>query len=306
MAAIQQCSVVARKEFQKNKSCFSMDVLSKLRDEWNAQHPDKNSRIPAKLRSSELWKMLDSRMATVCKGGDKEACWVDTLGASVKYSPIVKKRLKPPKPSEWYKKPNAWLSNYDIDAVMRQYEDDPSNYYKFLGVFSIDFATQDKFGRCVVNEVCSLDILKHYKSNKKPVKFVGLITNLDKHDEPGSHWTSLFVCVDPTMPAYGAYYYDSTSSEPPPEMKEFMDKLQVQAQAEYPNVKFRKAYNNKQDQFGNNECGMFSMFYQIRWLNVLKKNPAAQFEDVIKIKINDKQMNGLRDVLYRSKAKKPI
>jgi hypothetical protein len=214
--------------------------------------------------------------------------------------PEVKKRLKPAKPLKWYEKPNTWLSNYDIEAVMRQYEDDASNFYKFLGVFSIDFATQDSFGRCVVNEVCSLDILKHYKpTSKKPVKFVGLITNLDKHDEPGSHWTSLFVCVDPTLPCYGAYYYDSTSNEPPSDMKQFMKRLREQALTAYPTKKFREAYNNKQDQYGNNECGMFSMIYQIRWLAALKANPNLVFEDVLRTKITDKQMNELRDVLYR-------
>jgi hypothetical protein len=69
--------------------------------------------------------------------------------------------------------------------------------YQFLGVYPIDFEGKDEFGECLFKEMCSLNIVKLYE---KGIRYIGLITNLDKHNQSGSHWTSLFVCIDPSKP----------------------------------------------------------------------------------------------------------
>jgi hypothetical protein len=304
---MEVCSPVARKEKSANKGCFDLKAKQRLRKVWNDQHPE--DKISAKLKEQDLWNALDKRMASVC-GHGKESCWISKLGTAARSSPEVSRRLLPEKPLKWYDDPNTWLSNYDIQKVMQQYADDPSNHYKFLGVFSIDFATTDTFGRCVVDEVCSQNLFQFYNADaghgrrKKHIKYVGFITNLDKHDEPGSHWTSTFVCIDPDMPCFGAYYYDSVSSAPPKEMKDYMYKLRDLAAPVTKNIKFRLFFNNKRDQFGNNECGMFSILYQLRWLDALKANPNTRFLDIVKVKLNDEQMNGYRNVLFRPNESK--
>ena len=73
-------------------------------------------------------------------------------------------------PIEWYKNPIEWLSNYDIEDVMIQYNNDNKYKYCFLGVFPIDFSEQDNFGRCLYSHICSIDINKYINKNIKYIK----------------------------------------------------------------------------------------------------------------------------------------
>ena len=62
-----------------------------------------------------------------------------------------------------------------------------------------------------------------------------------------------------------------------------MNNIKKQCNQIYPNYNFRITYNNLQHQKKNTECGMFSMVYQIRWLNFMlnyKKHKANNpYED---------------------------
>jgi len=300
-----KCSPVTAEEYKKYKTCFTLEALRRLAVSWNKQYKNKLIKINGRTRI-QIWNDLNKNMETICSGTDKESCWVSNLKADS--VPEVANNLRPLSPSSWIKNPNEWLSNIDIENVMFQYNELKDNNYKFLGVFAIDFAEKDKFGSCLYEEICSLNI---FDLRKKHIKYVGLITNLDKHDQPGSHWTSTFICIDPYSENFGAFYYDSVSRPPPKEMDKFMKDLQSQANIIVNELKmknskkhvydFRLAYNKKQDQYGNNECGMFSMYYQINWLRYLESTPNAKFEDVIAGKISDKMMNDYRKTIFRSK-----
>jgi hypothetical protein len=294
------CSPSGEKNFEKDNTCFSQTALERLVKNWNDTHPTNKiskKKDGAKLSKKDLWKELNKRMSSQCNGSGKEFCWVDKLGAAKK-DPLVTKELRPVKPNEWYKKPYAWLSNYDIEAVMEQYQDDDSFKYQFLGVYPIDFEAKDAFGNCLFTEICHINIANLYK---KGIRYIGLITNLDKHDQSGSHWTSLFACIDPSKSCFGAYYYDSVSRQPPPEIANFMEKIKKQSLTLVKGTtrEFRIDYNENKHQYGNSECGVFSMAYQIRWLDKLKKNPNITFEQIEKIKTNDAKIHKLRNVLFR-------
>jgi hypothetical protein len=308
-----QCSPVTAGNYKKYKTCFSLAALQRLASSWNTQNKTKTIKINGRSRT-QIWNDLNNKLKDKCTGFDKESCWVSNLKADV--VPIVAKSLRPSRPSSWDKNPNEWLSNIDIENVMFQYNEIKNNNYHFLGVFAIDFAEKDEFGNCLYEEICSLNI---FNLLKKKINYVGLITNLDKHDEPGSHWTSTFICINPYSPSFGAYYYDSVSRAPPTEMVKFMNDLKSKAilivndlnaknsnnannannaKQTYP---FRLAYNKKQDQYGNNECGMFSIYYQLNWLKYLESNPNAKFEEVISGTISDKMMNEYRSIIFRTK-----
>ena len=297
------CSPIGEKNFEKDNTCFSQNALHRLVKIWNQLYPTNKIAGGAKKSKRELWKELNKRMSSHCDGSGKEYCWVDKLHGAKKDQEIAK-ALRPVKPSEWYKKPYAWLSNYDIEAVMEQYQDDDTFKYQFLGVYPIDFEGNDEFGECLFKEMCNLNIGKLYE---KGIRYVGLITNLDRHNESGSHWTSLFACIDPKKPCFGAYYYDSVSRTPPPEIDAFMKKLQLQANIIASknnkdgknNRVFKLDYNENRHQYGNTECGVFSMAYQIRWLDKLKKNPDMTFEQIEKFKTNDAKIHTLRNSLFR-------
>jgi hypothetical protein len=293
------CSPIGEKNFEKDNTCFSQSALNRLVKIWNTLYPTNKIQGGSKKSKRELWKELNKRMSSHCNGSGKEYCWVDKLHGAKK-DPEIARSLRPVKPSEWYKKPNAWLSNYDIEAVMEQYQEDDSFKYQFLGVYPIDFEGKDAFGECLFKEICNLHISKLYENG---IRYIGLITNLDKHDQSGSHWTSLFACIDPEKPCFGAYYYDSVSREPPPEIDAFMKKLQSQAKMIAAKKKidkeFKLDYNENRHQYGNNECGVFSMAYQIRWLDKLKKNPNMTFAQIEKFKTNDEKIHKLRSELFR-------
>lgn len=300
------CSPSHEKLYERDKTCFTKEALVRLVQAWNDANPAQPIAGYQRMSKNKLWQSLNTRMFSICKGSGREWCWVDKLQKS-KQSKAVVKSLRPQTPREWYSKPYAWLSNFDIEAVMRQYQEDKANKFKFLGVYPLDFASKDMFGKCLYSEICALDITKLMKGRNNAVKFIGLITNLDYHDQDGSHWTSLFACIDPRLPCFGAYYYDSVApSKPPSEMQSFMDRMKQQAEAYAKTVRgcenatFQIKNNTVRHQYGNSECGLFSMAFQIRWLDKLQKDPnGTRFEDIVNVRLKDEQVHSLRSVLFR-------
>lgn len=295
------CSPQGIKSLKESGTCLSRESLIRLANAWNKSHPDKKISHVATKTKKALWKDINIRMHPVCgKGVDAEACWVDSLKAGGK---DIKDRFMPEMPLEWKKDSHTWLTNWDIENVMNQYKDEKSYHYEFLGVFPIDFGLEDAFGTCLYKEMCTVDLAK---LRKKGIQYMGAIFNLDKHNQGGSHWTSLFITIDNTLPSYGAYYSDSVGREPPNEIKAFMGQLAAQAKVDkYP---FQQTYNKLRQQYGNTECGMFSMAYQIRWLELLKKHPNTIFEKIVKRKMKDDDVHALRYALFRqgTKSEAPI
>jgi len=197
----------------KNPRVFSKQSLIKLIESWNKYKPDK---IVFKKTDSiaKLSDVLNEKIKPICN--DRQYwCWTGALNQIAqdpKTKEIIKMiaehELRPETPKNWMKNPIEWLSNYDIEDVMMQYNNEKKYKYSFLGVFPIDFSEEDKFGRCLYSHICSLDIKKYIN---KGVKYLGLITNLDKHNQSGSHWTSTFIIIDPKNKSFGAHYYDSTA-----------------------------------------------------------------------------------------------
>lgn len=292
------CSPTANSTFSKDRTCFDKAALIRLAESWNSTHKtDKITNI-RKLSKKELWSQINRKMLAKCKGEDKEACWVDNL---VNNEDPVTKKLRPVSPDEWKKNPYTWLSNYDIEDAMFQYEDEDSYKFKFIGVYPVDFATKAGiFGKCLYQETCDIDFKK---LRKRGYKYAGMVINLDHHDQPGSHWTALFVVMDPSSPGYGAYYYDSVSRAPPKEVEEYMKLLKQKAQDADSTKEFKLEYNPYRHQFKNTECGIFSMSYLVRWLVLLQKNQNTTFEKVVKIKIRDEDVHRLRRKFFRQKSK---
>jgi hypothetical protein len=303
----------------KNPYIFSKISLIYLIHTWNKYKPDKI--IYKKTDTiAKLSILLNEKIKPVCD--DKQYwCWPGTISdiaSSAKDTKtkelikmIEKEELRPEMPIEWYANSREWLSNYDIEDVMTQYDKGREYKYAFLGVFPIDFSEEDKFGRCLYSQICSLDVKKYI--NKK-IKYLGLITNLDKHNQSGSHWTSTFIIIDPRNKCYGAHYYDSNAIAIPAYVKKFINNIKARLLKIYPNSKFKITYNTTRHQKKNTECGMFSMTHQIRWLNSLLKYKELKLPDPYKNEnflkcitnnknITDDIMNESRKYLYRPNLK---
>ena len=298
---------------ENNKYCFSKKSLLNMISVWNALKIQKIN-VKNTMTTRMLFNCIYNVMSKYCP---KHKYWLWT-GIIEKIAEkkvlkniekikrklrlISKKELKPEKPESWYRNPKTWLSNFDIQNVMFQYKMTKKYKYDFLGVFPIDFSTVSINGTCLYSEFCNMDI-KNYV--KKGIKFIGFITNLDKHDEPGSHWTSSFIVIDHLLPTYGAYYYDSTGRPMPVYLQNFMNNIKKQCNELYPNTPFNIIQNKKQHQYKNSECGVFSMLFQLRWINkhIVKKNNTS-FEEIIgNPYINDEQMLKIRDHLFRPNTK---
>jgi len=239
-------------------------------------------------------------MAEEC-GTIGESCWVDKL----RPGPDVTASVRPITPSEWYKNDRTWLSNYDIKNVMMQYQAESSFRYKFLGVFPIDFAEPNS---CIYREMCELvDDPAKIKALRTQYDFIGFIINLDKHDEPGSHWTSIFMCINPSLESYGAYYYDSVARFPPEQVKSWVDRFKAsislldRTTGVVNPIPFTTLYCKCPMQRKSTECGVFSMVFQIRWIEMLRKDRKTVFDDVMKMKgkLDDDAVHSLRKVLFR-------
>ena len=298
---------------ENRKICFSDNSLKKLISYWNSLRYEKIY-ITKSNSGTDLFNQLNAKMK---KYGAVNRYWlwtgiIEKLAEKQNVSNLVKlkrslrtfakKELKPEKPESWYKNPRTWLSNFDIQNVMHQYQQTQKYKYSFLGVFPIDFSVATVNGKCLYSEFCTIDVAKYIKKNKK---FVGFITNLDRHDQSGSHWTSTFLVIDPNLQTYGAYYYDSTGSSIPKYLLDFLSNVKKQCDKLHPAKTFSIIQNKKQHQYKNSECGVFSMVFQIRWINkhIVKKNMTS-FEEIIgNPYINDSQMLRIRDTLFRPNTK---
>ena len=237
-------------------SCYTDKVILRIRDEYNREKDP-----AAKIRETDptaVWR----RLKELLTGCEKEDCWLSEIK-----DPVLRKQLDrfifaPDKPPEWKKNPTEWLSNYDILGVLEQYE---AAYpeFEFIGPTSIDFDSKLKTGECVEAELCSIDVPKLVRSGKRKI---AAVFNLDKHDEPGSHWVSLFVDADAEL----VFYFDSANNGTPPQINALIDRIQAQIAKDMPtarkNQKFQYVRNKVTHQHNNTECGMYSLFFIITML----------------------------------------
>ena len=252
------CSPAVKCKTSNQISCLPEDVLLKIRKEYNKKHPD--TKITA-THFQELWEIIKNRLHEdlKCKTED---CWlniIDDENVRQMYDDML---FAPDKPPEWTHNPDEWLSNYDIGDVLKQYE---RTYpvFKYFEPSPIEFDSKPdgKNGSCVSNELCKFN-LKDYYTDKNKTKF-GMVFNLDKHDEPGSHWVSLFTDLKDKEKPF-IMYFDSAGDEIQPEIKELADRIIKQANDL--GIKLTSNYESIEHQRGNSECGMYCLYYIITLL----------------------------------------
>ena len=195
-------------------SCFDNESLYNIANRFNKQYPGHQIEIPKKIDDTnreDFWRQLNVKInkATGCS---TEKCWLKKDFVDPKYE----ENFKPKYPEEWLNNKNAWLSTYDINNVLKQYE--KNSNYKYIGAIPIDFDKKLAIGMCVVNEMCNLNLKNLYLSG---IRYIGAVFNLDAHDQPGSHWVSLFI----NLTNGGIYYFDSYGSVPPKEVIVLMERV---------------------------------------------------------------------------------
>lgn len=278
-----QCSPALHR--RDGETCLPPQTLDRLRRVWNRTHPRNKITVPTATRKNGkaagsqkgLWSKLRESMKSHYKC-DTEFCMVKKLDVPAEEKASLLSYFRPEKPKEWDAKPTQWLDSFNIEDVMNQYEQaDPS--FEFIGPVPIDFDTKtNPWGKCIVDELCKLDLVS---VAKKGTKKIGIVFNLDKHDEPGSHW----VCAYVDISGKAAYYFDSYGYEPQEEIVRFLNRCMNQGCDKI-------VYNDIRHQRKGSECGMYCLIVIICLLQ------GRRFYDICKNVIPDDVANAFRDVVY--------
>jgi hypothetical protein len=221
-----------------------------------------------------------------CKEGE-EHCLLDkvTINDNLKKE-LRTQYLRPRRPKGWDDDPDMWLDNFNIMAVMKQYQD-AYPWFKFLGVFPIDFSAPDPYKRdgtvqCLYKETCNLNLKDEYS---KGFRGIGMIFNLDPHFKGGSHWVGLYIDLNNiNKPFVG--YFDSYGYKVPPLIARLMRSFKLQIKT------CELGFNARRFQYGNSECGMFSMYFIICMIC------GISFKNFCKDSVKDDFMLNLRQILF--------
>ena len=246
------CSPKPKDELN-NFSCYTNKSLIKLRDKWNARHPD------VKITTNspkEIHEKLSEHLKNIC---NNEACWLKQKTEFGHLESDFSDSFAPESPSEWKKNPNEWLSSTDIMKVMKQYEK-AYDFFDFIGPSPIDFDTRKLYGECVWEELCNFNLEKLIKKGKTKI---GIIFNTDPHNKPGQHWISMFVNIKKKK----IFFFDSTGDPPPNEVKKLIERIKDQGHNVHPKINFKVDSNEGiEHQYGNTECGVYSIFFIVHML----------------------------------------
>lgn len=234
-------------------SCYTDDSILKLRDKWNARHPDRKITTTS---PKEIHQQLTQLMKDVC---NNEACWLKQSGAfgPVKNDTELTESFAPESPPEWRENPNEWLSSVDIMKVMKQYEK-AYPCFDFIGPTPINFDTKRLHGECVWNELCHFNLQNQIKKGKTKI---GIIFNTDKDTGPGQHWISMFINLKKKM----IFFFDSVGDPAPKQVKALVKRIQEQGKQ----LGITLAYDSNEGvehQYGNTECGVYSLYFIVHML----------------------------------------
>jgi len=295
------CSPIVESKRINNSSCFTPEIIESIKVAFNKKNPT----TPIKDSDpTKIWWALKTRLD--CQ---KEDCWLDTL-----FDRSMKEKIKqfifaPKHPPEWKANPTEWLTNFDIEKVMKQYEiSNPE--FKFIGPTTIDFDTRPESwgGKCVLEDLCNFDLARFIRAKRTKI---GIVLNLDKHYQGGSHWVSLYIDIHNKI----IFFFDSADNPIPLEvykktirsdgggMKPLVNRIIEQGEKQGIHFKFYTNQGN-QHQKSNTECGVYSLFFLITMLT--GKNPymkgimpmTGRIRLFMKKKIPDKMMIECRKIFY--------
>ena len=229
-------------------SCYTNKSLIKLRDLWNARHPD------IKILTSspkEIHHKLSEKLRGAC---NKESCWLRQKADFGLMDSDVADSFAPESPAEWKKNPNEWLSSVDIMDVMKQYEK-AYKCFDFIGPTPIDFDTRKLYGECVWDELCNFSLEDQNKNGKTKI---GIIFNTDPHNKPGQPWISMFINIKKKH----IFFFDSTGDKPSAQIMALVKRIIDQGLKLNPKRQFKFDSNKGiEHQYGNTECGIYSLFF---------------------------------------------
>lgn len=224
-----------------------------------------------------------------------DKCIISKVSDKNKQHAIEQSAFVPKQPNDWKLNINEWLSDADIEKVIKQYQE-AHGEFEFYGPSYIDFDTIVD-GRCVEEPLCKFSLQDCVARGKTKI---GFSFNLDDHTKGGSHWVSMFVDVKERY----IFYFDSAGDDIPNEIQILIRRIKQQAKDM--RMRFR-VYSNSpfEHQYGTTECGMYSLFFLITMLtnkyeDTEFKNTKHKVNFFMRYRISDKFVENKRFEYFRS------
>ena len=247
---------------KQKETCYDDSQLIFLKTLWNIKNPEE--RISNSVSSNQIWAILKAKYKNKCSD---EACWIDELTTQTQNTKHLKNSFAPNAPNEWDKNPNTWLTDSDIEKVMKQYEKAYKCFY-FVGCSPIDFdleikdidSKENPEDDCVCEKLCKFSVKECIDWGKNKI---GVIFNTDPHDKSGQHWISLFINIKKGQ----IFFFDSVGSKIPDEIMVLVDRIIKQGLNQNPPIHFKFDQNHPiEHQYSDTECGMYSLYFIVHML----------------------------------------
>jgi len=290
-------------------SCFTLESLREIVESYNKRNEQK---IDLNLPKDKLVDELESKLSNKCS---EQTCWLRLdFVKQLDNDDIELNTFRPTGPSKKY----DWLSTTHINNVIVQYQQQYNDFI-FLGAVPYDFDDLPILGISDLN----FSELEQQKKNK-----IGLVVNLDKHTENGSHWVALYTDLNKNQ----IYFFDSVAKKPGKNIRKFINRITKYLYHKKYNKKlpindivselknidsthenkikklissnkylknligggFDIRYNDIQHQFKNSECGVYSINFIIRLVG------GESFDSVINNITKDDEMNLNRKIYFRN------
>jgi len=269
-----------------------MDVLTELVGAYNRYISKKNLNpnikneigtnsklITIKSDKGYLLTELKKRFETICQGDEQcitEQNFMNEIAAEMR-DDILTNTFKPYGPE----KSTEWLSTGDIDGIMQQYQNVYPEFY-FFGAVPLD---------CDDYSFCQLSDIKYAKLEKEGYHKFGIVYNLDKYGQSGSHWIAIFA-----NSKTGEIYFCDSIGRPPFENMLTVINNFINYYEKKTGKKATYKYNNKSYQRDGSECGVYSCNFIIRILG------GETFDQIINNPLEFKRINSCRNLYFRNKT----
>ena len=263
-------------------SCMTLQVLIEMANAYNLTAGESAIKTYPKLDTLNPKKYKKYLLAEFNKRlGDKcesQKCWseqdfIENMKKTAK-DELEKYTFRPNGPEGKFE----WLNTVNINEVMGQSEK-KYNDFKYLGTVPIDF---DKFERYGIKNLNFSELMEMGKHK------IGVIFNLDKHNEPGSHWVALYA----NLKEGEVYFFDSYGTRPDKRIRAFMRRIADFCSKKLKLKNIKVDYNRIRHQYGNSECGVYSINFIKRLLR------GDLFKIVCESKVPDKKINKCRKVYF--------
>ena len=167
--------------------------------------------------------------------------------------------------------------------------------FRAIRTASIDFDDL-----CYIEDLCKLknkEQVQEYLNLGKTK--IGVVFNLDKFRDDGSHWVSLFIDLQE------GFFFDSLGDKIPKEIKKLVDRLKQHCMELETPIELTEYNNYKvEHQKENSECGMYSLFFIVTLLTGKINNvPIESSEEKIdlfrKPRIPDSYVSNFRKIYFK-------